>query len=103
MRIKTSQIDSGMIGDGLRASVPMSETDPPGIGQLVREPRTFPHPLLTVRCSFKQRRLGVCRAESGSVSLSDIRTGHWCSETVSDHVPESVYDVFIFIRDTFTN
>ena len=71
---------------------------PHGIGQLVREPCTFPHPLPTVRCSFKQRRLGVCRAESGSVS--DIDSG---ARRPSLIMPESVYDVFIFIRGTFTN
>ena len=71
---------------------------PPGIGQLAREPRTFPHPLLTVRCSFKQRRLGICRAESGPVS--DIRTG---ARRPSLIMSEPVCDVFVFVRDTFTN
>ena len=120
MKIKTSQTGSNMIGDGLRASVPMSETGPDsalqtpsrrclkehrtvmsgahGIGQLVREPRTFPHPLLTVRCSFKQRRLGVCRAESGSVS--DTKTD---ARRPSPVMVDSVYNVHLLIRDTFTN
>jgi hypothetical protein len=79
---------------------------PPGIGQLAREPRTSLIHSSRPQCSdltvrrapsmFKQRRLGVCRAESGPVS--DIRTG---ARRPSLIMSEPVCDVFVFVRDTF--
>ena len=69
-----------------------------GIAQLVCELRTFPHPLLTVRRSFEQRFLGVCRAGSASVSGSEAE-----AQRPTPIAYKSIASVFIPIRDTFTN